>query len=400
MKIAKSYKKIIGLLMCSQAFYLSAMSVDMTITALVGIELAPNKIYATVPMALISILSVIVAPWIPKIASKIGIKTLFVVGGLIAALGGTSSWYSVTAHSFLFLCIGTSCVGIYQAIANYYRYVASDVSHGNEVRSISLILSAGVVAAIVGPVLATWTSQAMLPIYSGAYLLVGFLGLCAMLINSCLPSREVNQTLTDSSTASKDERGVQKTVSFLALLKRASFRNGSLICLCSCFSMALIMSGAPIFMQNVLQSSPEQRMMGMQLHMIGMYLPVIMLLFMAKYISTKVQILVAFGIGMIAALISTFDITHVTVMLTLLLIGVFWSLSYASGSALLTKSYSSEERQSARGKGELFPVLGLALGSLLAGPFNQWVTWSAQMDFVLIFILLVLGLILFDWKRI
>ncbi|GLB47600.1 membrane protein [Philodulcilactobacillus myokoensis] len=399
MSVARSYKKVISLLMCSQAVYLSAMSVDMTITALVGTELAPSKIYATVPMVLISILSVIVAPQVPKVATKIGIKALFIIGGLIAALGGTSSWYSVTSHSFIFLCIGTSCVGIYQAIANYYRYVASDVSHGKEVRSISLILSAGVVAAIVGPALATWTSQIMMPVYAGAYLLVGFLGLCAMFINSFLPGHAINQTL-DGSSNDEDSSQASVHVSFGSLLKRASFRNGGLICLCSCFSMALIMSGATIFMQDVLQSSPDQRMMGMQLHMIGMYLPVIMLLFVAKYLSTKVQILIALVIGIIATLVSVFNITNMTVMLTLLLIGVFWSFSYASGSALLTKSYASEERQSARGKGELFPVLGLALGSLLAGPFNQWITWTTQMEFVLVFILLVIVLIAVDWKKI
>ncbi|UQS87311.1 MFS transporter [Nicoliella spurrieriana] len=393
----KKDTKLIGLLMSSQALYLSAMSVDMTITALVGTELAPSKILATLPMALISILSVVVAPQIPKLAGRIGLKTLFMVGGIIAAFGGLSSWASINVHSFLLLCLGTSCVGIYQAIANYYRYVAADVSKGNEVRSISLILSAGTVAAIVGPVLATWTSQALLPIYSGAYLLVGALGLCAMTVNSFLPRQTVNQTISQPNA---DQGAPQQTVRLATLVKRPTFRNGALLCLCSCFSMALIMSGAPIFMQTMLHSTPEQRMVGMQLHMLGMYLPVILLLFTAKYIRMKGQILFALAIGIIATLVSILHVNAISVMLTLLLIGVFWSFSYASGSSLLTKSYSAAERQSARGKGELAPVLGLAIGSLLAGPFNAWLGWQFQMGFVILFILVTMGLIMFDWKRI
>ncbi len=391
-------KVVINLLMLSQACYLSAMSVDMTITALVGSELSRNKVYATIPMALIAILSVIVAPNIPKIATRIGLKNIFISGGFIAALGGLISWYAITKHSFILLCIGTSCVGAYQAIANYYRYVAADISHGKEVRNISLVLSAGVVAAIIGPILATWTSQILFPIYSGAYILVGILGVCAMIINSCLPRKEVDNTIIYPTNTQNTQK--QKYVSFLSLLKRPTFRSSILICLCSCFSMALIMSGAPIFMKSMLHSSASQRMMGMQLHMIGMYLPVVLLPFFSKYISLKIQILCALTIGIAATWISIFNVNHVTVMLTLLFIGIFWSLSYASGSALLTKSYTADERQSARGKGELFPVLGLALGSLTAGPFSEYINWSAQMFFVLMFIFLTMIMVMIDWKKI
>ncbi|WP_224132765.1 hypothetical protein [Leuconostoc gasicomitatum] len=131
-----------------------------------------------------------------------------------------------------------------------------------------------------------------------------------------------------------------------------------------------------------------------------MYLPVVLLPFFSKYISLKIQILCALTIGIAATWISIFNVNHVTVMLTLLFIGIFWSLSYASGSALLTKSYTADERQSARGKGELFPVLGLALGSLTAGPFSEYINWSAQMFFVLMFIFLTMIMVMIDWKKI
>lgn len=391
-------KKIIVLLMLSQACYLSAMSIDLTITALVGTTLASNRLYATLPMALISIFSVIVAPQIPKLATRLGLKNLLISGGGIAAIGGIFSWYSLAVHSFLLLCIGTSCVGIYQAIANYYRYVAADTSRrGQEVRSISLVLTAGVFAAIIGPLLATWSSQLLTPLYSGAYLLVSVLGIGALFINTCLPKKQINATM-QHSVAKADKTEIK--IGFSTLLKRASFRNGALILLCSCFSMSLIMAGAPIFMQNILHNSATQRMFGMQLHMVGMYLPVIILLFVAKYLALKIQIMSAAVIGIVAVLTSAFYVNHTTIMITLLLIGVFWSLSYASGSALLTQSYTAQERQSARGKGEMFPVLGLAIGSLLAGPFSLWTPWPVQMSVILLFILMSVGLIFIDWHKI
>ncbi|WP_395319853.1 MFS transporter [Fructilactobacillus frigidiflavus] len=390
-------KRVTINLMISQALYLSAMSIDLTITALVGALLSGNKIFATLPIALISILSVVVAPQIPRIANLIGLKLVLQIGGFIAAIGGICSWYSLNVHSFIFLCIGTSCVGIYQAVANYYRYVASDVSRGHEVKSISLIMSAGVLAAIIGPMLATWASDTFNPLYSGAYLVVSVLGLTAVISNSFLPKVAVDETIQSSKQNTNDS---QIKISLFSLLKRSAFRNGVLILICSCFSMALIMSGAPIIMQSVLHNTPAQRMVGMQLHMVGMYLPVFILLFVSKYIPIKIQILIGLTVGFFAAFASAFTVNNFSVTLTLLLIGICWSLCYTSGSALLTKSYTPEERQSARGKGELFPVLGLAIGGLLAGPFSKWVTWNDQMIIVLILILISLLMIIFDWKRI
>ncbi len=258
-------------------------------------------------------------------------------------------------------------------------------------------MSAGILAAIIGPMLATWASTAFTPIYSGAYLVVSVLGIIAIISNSFLPKKVVDDTL---SHADKQADDGQIKISFASLLKRPAFRNGILILLCSCFSMALIMSGAPIIMQSVLHSTPEQRMFGMQLHMIGMYLPVFILLFVAKYVPIKIQILGGLSIGLLAALASAFSITSTSLILTLLLIGICWSLCYSSGSALLTRSYKPVERQSARGKGELFPVLGLAIGGLLAGPFSKWVLWSDQMLLILVLIIASLIMILVDWKRI
>lgn len=72
-------------------------------------------------------------------------------------------------------------------------------------------------------------------------------------------------------------------------------------------------------------------------------------------------------IGMLGTVVALAASASYAVTLDLLLIGISWSLCYAAGSALLTKSYTESERSWARGVGELAPVLGQVLGSVLAG---------------------------------
>lgn len=83
----------LGFLAVGQGFYLSAMSVDLTVTALAGALISPSPMLATLPMALISIGSVLVAPVVSRFMSKIGAKRMFLVGALIAAAGGISSYF-------------------------------------------------------------------------------------------------------------------------------------------------------------------------------------------------------------------------------------------------------------------------------------------------------------------
>ncbi len=168
---------ILVLAIC-QALFICAISIDLTLTSLTGYELAPNKLLATLPFALITVVGALVTLFASVFMQKYGRRAGFVIGALFGASGGIVSFWSVFHGHFWFFCLGTSAVGIFQAFAQYYRLAAADSARSEEKsRAISTVLAGGVIAAIVGPALAAW-SKGIFPraIFAGSYMVVAMLG--------------------------------------------------------------------------------------------------------------------------------------------------------------------------------------------------------------------------------
>jgi MFS family permease len=365
-------RRVLTVLSVSQGFYLSAMSIDLTVTALAGASLAPSPVWSTLPMATISIGSVVVAPLVSRLMARVGTKPTLLAGAATAVLGGVLSWLAMVQGIFLLLCLGTFAVGVYQSIANYYRYIAADSRPGHETRSVALVLSAGVVAAIIGPMIATATGDLLEPLYAGSYLAVSVLGLGAMITLTLLPRRHSAAAPESETGTSADEIS---PVSVMELFRRPRFSTGALLSVTGCFSMAIVMSGAPLELEHGLHAAETTRMFAMQLHMVGMYAPMLILPVLAGRLSHLAQATIGILLGLVGLVIGLAGSTP-AIATTLFLVGVAWAITYATGSALLTTSYTQSERRIARGIGEFFPVFGLALGSLLAGPLTTQIGWS------------------------
>lgn len=173
-------KRSTVVLFIAQGLSLAAMSVDLTVTALVGSELAPFAWMATMPIALIALGTVFANTFVNRLIAGIGHKHVFEAGAAVAICGGISSFCAVWFRNFPLLCLGTFAVGIYQAASNYYRYAAADLNPNKKDRAVSVVLSAGIIAAIVGPLLATWAEGLFSVHYAGSYLIVSALGALAL----------------------------------------------------------------------------------------------------------------------------------------------------------------------------------------------------------------------------
>lgn len=386
--------RVLPVLAVAQGFYLSAMSIDLTVTALAGASLAPNPVWSTLPMTAISIGSVIVAPLVSRIMGRLGIKTTLIAGACTAVLGGVFSYLAMSYGVFVLLCLGTFAVGIYQSVANYYRYIASDSRPGQESRSMAIVLSAGVIAAIIGPIIATLTGNLLVPLYSGSYVAVSALGIGAIITLCLLP----NNTQVSALPTPANNKTHQLPPGFIMeLFARPQFRIGALMSITGCFSMSIVMSGAPLELEHVLHVQETSRMTAMQLHMVGMYAPMLILPLLSKKLSHLIQAGLGMALGIIGLIIGLLANT-LTISITLFCIGVAWAITYATGSALLTTSYSESERSYARGIGEFFPVCGLALGSLLAGPLITEMGWTPLTWVCIAFLIMTVCLTFYERK--
>ena len=268
-----SARRIFPILLIAEGLCLSGMSVDLTITSLTGSSLAPAPWMATFPIACIFIGTVIGTPAMGRLVGRFGYRQVFVFGALLAVLDGISSATALRFHQFPLLC-RTFCVGIYQSGTNYYRYAAADSMPGKESKAINGILSAGAIASIIGPVLATFFGTATNIEYEGSYFVVSVLAACAVIVLLALPKIQ-----SPTPAHMRDKATASTTPNYPALLTRPRFVLGATISFVASFVMVLVMSGAPIVLESTFSQNAQTRMVAMQLHMVGMYLPTLFAIF-------------------------------------------------------------------------------------------------------------------------
>lgn len=330
--------------------------------------------------------------FVNRLIARIGHKHVFEAGAVIAICGGISSFCAVWFHNFPLLCVGTFAVGIYQAASNYYRYAAADLNPDTKDRAVSVVLSAGVIAAIVGPLLATW-AEGLFPVhYAGSYLIVSVLGILALATVAMFPAgQQIGSTRQPVGSAQK--------VGLLELLRRPRFLLGIALGFTVCCAMTMIMAGAPLVMEHVLHESDGTRMQAMQLHMLGMYLPMALIpLLNSKKRSHTVFVSLALGLGLVRSVGSRSERAarcggiagHRRCLGTRLQRG------HGVAGELVFRRRSG----SARGKGEFFLVCGQVIGSLLAGSVIEFLGWRTMLAILTLLFVLTSGIAINSRKAI
>ena len=171
------------LLAICQACYLSASSIGVASSGLVGTELAPSLLLATLPYSLIATTNAAVTVPASFLMARLGRRAGFVLGALIGGLGGVVSAWAIFERDFLLFCLGNALWGAFQATAQYYRFAAADAAApAFRSRAVSYVLAGGVAAALIGPEIATRSKDLFAPVlFAGSFLAISVLAICTIL---------------------------------------------------------------------------------------------------------------------------------------------------------------------------------------------------------------------------
>lgn len=251
-----------------QGLFIAAISIDLTLTALTGHMLAPDKALSTLPFALITVAGAVVTWFASLLMQRIGRRNGFALGALAGAAGGGISVWAVFHDHFWAFCAGTALVGVFQAFAQYYRLAAADaVEPAAKSRAISVVMTGGVIAAIAGPALAAWSRDLFAPVaFAGAYLMVALLALLsAALLFGFYRDTETSVAAGEAQAGllPRPLRAVARQPVFIAAL--ANNVVGSV-------SMMFIMTAAPLAAVACSHSIGDGANI-MQWHLVGMYAP-------------------------------------------------------------------------------------------------------------------------------
>lgn len=381
----------VAVLAIAQGLFTAAIAIDLTLTGLTGYQLAPDKSLATLPFALITVAGAIATYFASTLMQKIGRRRGFVLGALTGAIGGLISVWAVFLNSFWLFCMGTAAVGIFQAFAQYYRLAATDSEPDNrKARAISLVLAGGVIAAFLGPLLASWSTDLFPVLFAGSYLMVCLLGLAS----AALLWLGYQDALPEPLELHDHEQPPRKLLTiFKQPISLAALSNnviGGVV-------MMFIMTATPLA-AVASNHSINDGVRIIQWHLVGMYAPS---LFAGRLIALfGLPPILFLGMALSAAcgLIAQFSDSLTAFYIALLFLGVGWNFMFVGGTTLLTSSYHPSEKARVQGVAEFIQYTFTAFSTLAAGPILQLLGWKG-MNNIVFPLIAVSAVITLRWMR-
>lgn len=359
----------VWLLTLAQGFAACGTIMLVTFGGIVGTELAPTPLLATLPLS-ISVFGV-AATSLPAalLMQRIGRKRAFIGSACVAAAAALGIAYSIATQNFWMLCGAAFFIGANMAFVQQYRFAAVEyVDESLAGRAVATVMLGTLGAALVGPALGQYASRWNgWPEFTGSYLALSVLCVCAALILTRLPAPQRVTTLTT--------RAAGRTLR--VLWREPDFKLAVLAGLVSYAAMSFIMTATPLSMHVHDGYSSADTTRVITAHLLGMYLPSLFAPLLVRVLGIRRMMLLGVAANLACVLISAF-LGHAFVhyFVGLALLGLGWNFMFVAATTLLTSTYAPEERFRAQGFNDLAVFGSQATASLLAGTAIETLGWE------------------------
>ncbi len=345
------------ILVLAQAVLGAQMPMIFTIGGLAGQTLATNACFATLPISLIVLGSMISATPMSLIMQKYGRRVGFFIGAFGGAIGGAIGAYGLYLHSFTVFLIGSFLTGIYMSAQGFYRFAAADTASDDfRPKAISYVMAGGLASAIIGPQLVKVTSQSMVVPFMGAYMAVIAINIVGSLlfffVNIPTPQRP-------AADAPKGRTRWQ-------LLTSPAIAVAVICGMVSYALMNLVMTSTPLavvgcgFTQNTAADVVSA-------HVLAMFIPS----FFTGHLIARfgVKPIIATGLVILGAagLVALQGVDVENFFLALILLGVGWNFGFIGATTMLASSHSPSEKGIVQGMNDLIVFGGVTVASLASG---------------------------------
>jgi MFS family permease len=358
-------KQNVLLLALCQALAMTGNIVLFTIAGLVGYALATDQSLATFPLAVQQ--AATMAATIPAslLMKHVGRRSGFMLGVLIGTAGAGLGMYAVLSRSFPLFCVATLLFGTFNGFVTFYRFAAADAAtEAFRSQAISFVVAGGIIAALMGPTLATWSKDWYATEYAGSLLaIVGLqivaLGLLAG-VNIPPPSQQ------ERARSGRGLRTIARQPVFIVAALGSMFGYGV---------MALVMTATPLAMVSFNHDFATAAGV-IQWHVLGMFVPSLFTgLLIARF---GVLNIILCGVLLNAVCMAVnlvgVHVHHFTI--ALLLLGVGWNLTFVGSTTLLTEAYTPEEKAKTQAAHDFLMFGFVAFTTFLSGRLLSSGSWA------------------------
>lgn len=357
----------IGVLAMCEAIFMTTVLINVTIAGLAAQLMLTNDSYATLPQAMIPLVSMLVTIPASLAMKVIGRRAGFILGSLSGMASGALCAYSLYLSSFPLFMAGVAFLGVYQAFATYYRFaVADQAEDATRGKAISLVLAGGVLAAFLGPGLATATRDLLTPvIFMGSYVAIIGLNFAAVMLLGFLrlprsPGGEARRLRMSLKPVLTDLRVI------IAML----------FCGFGTATMMLVMTATPLAMAGCGFSLNASSVV-ISWHVAAMFVP----FFFSGSLIERFGLYRVMCTGLLlmglAGLIAASGESGLHFGLALTVSGLAWNFMYVGGSTLLASIRDEENRPMIQGVNEFFSFAITTVSVFASGAIYSTLGWVA-----------------------
>ena len=331
--------------------------------------LGADKSLATTPITGYNIGVALTAVPAAMLMHRVGRRYGFMTGATMSAIGLFICGWSLLLGLFWLLAFGMMFIGCGAAFVHQYRFAAADQGDDRfKARAISWVLAGGIGAAILGPQLAIWTRDLLLPVqFAGAF----FSGIAMIALGIVILSR-----LNFGTPMTVEERHAAGSGRpLIEILRQPRFMVSVACATGSYMLMTFVMTGAPLAMVAC-GISIDNATLGIQWHVMAMFAPSF---FTGNLIDRfGKERIVATGLTILlgCAVVALMGLELWKFWLSLVLLGVGWNFAFIGATTMLTETYRPEERSKAQGAHDFMLFGCVAFASFMSGQvLNAW-GWS------------------------
>lgn len=359
----------VWVLVAAQALAMCTAPFIVFIGSIQGRMLAPAPEYATLPVGLVvvgTVLAIKPATWLMERIGRKNVMLLGAVTGIAAGLIGTlASWSGL----FSLLCLASVVGGAGLAVVHQYRFAAMEsVPPAMAGTAAARVLLGGLVAAWLGPEIAGLGSDA-----AERYpFLVSWVALAVV--------QGVALIIVAGGYRAKAER-VQESHPGEGRALREILANPLVWAAISAAAigyavMSFIMTATPLSMTEMAGHDLDDAKRVIQLHIMAMYLPSLISGWLTRIIG--IPLMMAGGLlaylGCILLAASGISFHHY--LGALLLLGIGWNFLFVGGTTLLPRGYRDAERFRVQGLNDIMVFGSQATAALSAGAILSWLSWG------------------------
>ena len=350
-------KRNVIVLVLAQAVLGSQMPMIFVVGGLAGQSLASNICFATLPISLIVLGSMLSATPLSWAMQRWGRRAGFVIGTAGGALGAAIGAYGLYLGSFSVYLLGSLFTGIYMSAQGFYRFAAADTaSDAFRPRAISYVLAGGLVSAVIGPQLVKFTAESMVIPFLGTYLAVIGVNVVGVLLFLFL---DIPKPPVPGDDAPRGRSRIE-------LLTTPRIAVAVICATISYALMNLVMTSTPLAVVGCGFNTGDAADV-VTGHVLAMFAPSFFTgHLIARYGTEKIM-----GLGLLilagAGAVALQGVELENFFIALVLLGLGWNFGFIGATTMLAASHEPHERGRMQGLNDLIVFGGVTLASLSSG---------------------------------